>query len=199
MTQNLTKRDRHVNGVRTNSSPRSVTTPVGPGRLTLPPTHQPPPFTPRHLHGSDDGPTRPSAQTRYPNPQDRGNRPGSSRFLECVMSLRREIYSDPRGRTGSTHIVAQIRVSSLLGFPMPSYNQRSMLRGEYQTRPLTCGRYSQPPACSTRPHNLLFLAKVAVFKCPRLLTFQQDSSSRRPSPVPILNRIGCSQLRKQVI
>lgn len=64
---------RHANGAHTNSSPRSVLTPVAPNRLTLPPSHQQPSFTPR-AQNSDDG----SGMSEYPP----ANRPGSSRFIE---------------------------------------------------------------------------------------------------------------------
>ena len=55
-------------GVHTNSSPRSIMTPIGPDRLTLPPDHQQPMF---------------ALNTQAATTPHR-DRPGSSRFAQCV-------------------------------------------------------------------------------------------------------------------
>ncbi|KAI0340076.1 hypothetical protein BDW22DRAFT_1399021 [Trametopsis cervina] len=46
---------RHITRPHTNSSPRSMTMPIAPDRLTLPPSHQQPGFSGGH-HRSDDTP-----------------------------------------------------------------------------------------------------------------------------------------------
>jgi len=60
---------QHPGGVRTNSSPRSAVTPIGPDRLTLPPDRQQPSFAP--VTQAPDQSTTPQR-----------NRPGSSRFVQ---------------------------------------------------------------------------------------------------------------------
>ncbi|KAJ3557026.1 hypothetical protein NM688_g1699 [Phlebia brevispora] len=72
---------RHANGARTNSSPRSVMTPLGPDRLTLPPSHQQPSFTHRKNQAAD-------VQTDDEYAQ--ANHPGSRRF-----ALERYAYVSP--------------------------------------------------------------------------------------------------------
>ncbi|KAI0699700.1 hypothetical protein BC835DRAFT_1330339 [Cytidiella melzeri] len=71
---------RHTSGARTNSSPRTVVTPVGPGRLTLPPSHQQPNF-PDTQHHSDDG-RQVGRQSRAVEYMSSSNRPGSRQFSE---------------------------------------------------------------------------------------------------------------------
>ncbi|EPT06033.1 hypothetical protein FOMPIDRAFT_1026888 [Fomitopsis schrenkii] len=60
---------QHASRAHTNSSPRSVLTPMGPDRLTLPPDHQQPTFAP-HAQVAD--------QRTTPH----RDRPGSSRFAQ---------------------------------------------------------------------------------------------------------------------
>ncbi|KAI0727230.1 hypothetical protein C8Q72DRAFT_841583 [Fomitopsis betulina] len=69
---------QHTSGAHTNSSPRSVMTPMGPDRLTLPPDHQQPNFAP-HTQIADHRAT--------PN----RDRPGSSRFVQQYA------YNPPEG------------------------------------------------------------------------------------------------------
>ncbi|KAI0798027.1 hypothetical protein C8Q75DRAFT_740350 [Abortiporus biennis] len=66
---------RHMNGTKSNSSPRSISTPIGPDRLTLPPSHQQPAYYSSRSDHSDDG-------SRQPYRTSQQNRPGSSRFAE---------------------------------------------------------------------------------------------------------------------
>ncbi|KAH9842764.1 uncharacterized protein C8Q71DRAFT_219512 [Rhodofomes roseus] len=60
---------QHPSGAQTNSSPRSIVTPIGPDRLTLPPDRQQPTFAPA-AHVPD--------QVLTPH----RDRPGSSRFAQ---------------------------------------------------------------------------------------------------------------------
>ncbi|PCH38188.1 hypothetical protein WOLCODRAFT_161368 [Wolfiporia cocos MD-104 SS10] len=71
---------RHQSGARTNSSPRTVITPLGPNRLTLPPDHQQPSFSSdRASHSDDVSGFHDEGEGRYPRPSER---PGSRRFTE---------------------------------------------------------------------------------------------------------------------
>lgn len=68
---------RHTNGAMSNSSPRSVMTPVGPDRLTLPPSHQQPSFSHKGRHSDE-------AQ----GAEEYSHRPGSRRIaLEYALYL----------------------------------------------------------------------------------------------------------------
>ncbi|KDQ61024.1 hypothetical protein JAAARDRAFT_204795 [Jaapia argillacea MUCL 33604] len=74
---------RQPNGTKTNSSPRSIVTPVGPSRLTLAPDHHPSNFGSSRSGGpfSDNTPQNPF-NTQHFRPQQPTERPGSSRFAE---------------------------------------------------------------------------------------------------------------------
>ncbi|KAI0082654.1 hypothetical protein K474DRAFT_1585303 [Panus rudis PR-1116 ss-1] len=72
---------RQGSGARSYSSPRSITTPIGPDRLTLPPTHQQPSFPVRQQHHSDDGPYHRVLQSSH-GETVAIDRPGSSRFMQ---------------------------------------------------------------------------------------------------------------------
>ena len=75
---------RHSNSSHTNSSPRSVPDPIGPNRLTLPPTHQQPTFISREHH-SDDAPQL--LRTKVVHSANCA-RPGSRRFAEYASPSR---------------------------------------------------------------------------------------------------------------
>ncbi|KZT11348.1 uncharacterized protein LAESUDRAFT_734218 [Laetiporus sulphureus 93-53] len=68
----------HPDGARNSSSPRSIVTPVGPDRLTLPPDHQQPTFTSRRASHSDD----PSQAFQDQSGRQQRDRPGSRRFAQ---------------------------------------------------------------------------------------------------------------------
>ncbi|KAK7693532.1 hypothetical protein QCA50_003101 [Cerrena zonata] len=70
------------NGIRSFSSPRSVTTPLGPDRLTLPPKHsRPPSYAQQHVNSDDS--LYHHSQSRQVDMQNMSNeRPGSSRFAK---------------------------------------------------------------------------------------------------------------------
>ncbi|EMD38551.1 hypothetical protein CERSUDRAFT_105138 [Gelatoporia subvermispora B] len=76
-------------GPQTNSSPRSIVTPVGPNRLTLPPEHQQPVFnnqSPLHAGATIREPNGSGGDGRTPD------RPGSSRFAQQYA------YNPPQGQ-----------------------------------------------------------------------------------------------------
>ncbi|KAF9818931.1 hypothetical protein IEO21_02469 [Rhodonia placenta] len=79
----MVARHQHLSGARTNSSPRTVMTPVGPSRLTLPPDHQQPAFPSHGGSHSDDILQEQSFRSHAQDalPPDT-NRPGSRRFAQ---------------------------------------------------------------------------------------------------------------------
>jgi len=75
-------RHRHPNGARTNSSPHTIVTPIGPNRLTLPPEHQQPTFSSNRASHSDDYPQNQTLEDQARGDLPETGRPGSRRFIQ---------------------------------------------------------------------------------------------------------------------
>ncbi|CCM02096.1 uncharacterized protein FIBRA_04173 [Fibroporia radiculosa] len=104
---------RHSNGTLTSSSPRTVVTPIGPNRLTLPPDHQQPTFASNHAshrHGDDYAPMRTIREkVDIENGPPQRDRPGSSRFAQEYAYI-------PPPSTQS-HVVPQLALSHAQAAP----------------------------------------------------------------------------------
>lgn len=108
---------------RSNSSPRSVTTPLAPNRLTFPTDHQDPNLATR----SDDGPVTHSDQSR-----PRGfKRPGSSTFNESVRHAQSQLLW-PHYFKGSMHMYPHDLLNS--DSRRYSLTNRRLLRTDWNTR-----------------------------------------------------------------
>lgn len=68
-----------------HSSPRSVVAPIGPDRLTLPPSHQQPSFSTGQHHSDDTAQAQVDRQSFEAGYIPSRERPGSRRFTECAF------------------------------------------------------------------------------------------------------------------
>lgn len=70
-----------------HSSPGVGGTPIGPDRLTLPPSHQQPNFSTGHSLSDDIAQVEVDRQSRAAGFTPSNERPGSRRISECASSL----------------------------------------------------------------------------------------------------------------
>ncbi|OCH95560.1 hypothetical protein OBBRIDRAFT_745276, partial [Obba rivulosa] len=154
---------RYRDGARSHSSPRSIATPIGPNRLTLPPEHQRPTFpnqSPLHAEETSRDTYRNVGDDRAPD------RPGSSRFAEQFA------YNPPQAQHGQA--------------------MRAPVLSHAQAAPMRQAEARQAAGGQTRAHTSTVPPPPAqpTFRNGQAVARQQDtgrSSSRmqmRPPPTP---------------
>ncbi|KAH9951237.1 hypothetical protein B0H21DRAFT_271215 [Amylocystis lapponica] len=148
--------DIHQNhsGSRTNSSPRSIVTPVGPDRLTLPADRQQPNLSSRHVHPPRSDGTRQFQALQDGDPAEhfqQENRPGSSRFAEQYA------YAPPQ-----SHQSPSIHMPTLSHAQAAPARQAVVRQSQGEVRDQEAGRTvtMPPPPPTTRDPRQKFTASA---------------------------------------